>query len=316
MGIKRLNHLLGGVFNNPQQRYYNAYEYAAHLPPSHRPIRLAVDVHLYIHKCVHSYKDPLWYLLEQYRRLVLAGFTPIYVFDGIPPKEKDRVIRERKEYIVAHPDNARNTHKLGSHVFLSIRTAFRGLGIPFVFAPFVEADTICAAMYLHNLVDACLTDDMDIVVFGCDTIIRTVGGIWHAVHIDDVLESLGLQDNRPLFITLCVLLGTDYNPPLHPQKKPEQVLKILKETGSFDAYTRATPSVLPSHIKLARRALDIFTNTTNTIENIEVIKCSPPWSINNLLEYFQTGIDSNVFPSCHLITKLSLRNLVHMTNGI
>ena len=58
----------------------------------------AIDVSLFMYKFKYSKgEDFLEKFIEQINRLKVNNITPIYVFDGLPPKEKTDTITERKD---------------------------------------------------------------------------------------------------------------------------------------------------------------------------------------------------------------------------
>jgi flap endonuclease-1 len=84
------------------------------------------------------------------------------------------------------------------------------MGIPYVNAP-EEADSQCAYLARNGLVDAVLTEDMDILTFGSTKIIRNITS--HKIETSeivlvDLLNKLELTYEQ--FVEFCILLGTDY----------------------------------------------------------------------------------------------------------
>lgn len=56
---------------------------------------ITIDLSIYLYKYLYNNNDHIEGLTRQILRLYRNGITPLYVFDGIPPKEKDDVIKER-----------------------------------------------------------------------------------------------------------------------------------------------------------------------------------------------------------------------------
>ena len=84
------------------------------------------------------------------------------------------------------------------------------MGIPYVQAP-EEADSQCAYLNKKGLVDAVLTEDMDILTFGAPKIVRNLSSFHKnpiEIELNNILKSLNL--NQDEFIELCILLGRDY----------------------------------------------------------------------------------------------------------
>lgn len=74
-----------------------------------------------------------------------------------------------------------------------------------------EADEVCAALCIKNKTWACLTEDTDIMAYGCQRVLRYFSLIKHNVilyDMDNILSNLGLSFND--FKELCVCSGNDY----------------------------------------------------------------------------------------------------------
>ena len=75
-----------------------------------------------------------------------------------------------------------------------------------------EADVICAEMVINGQAWACLSDDMDLFVYGCNRVLRCISLINHTVifyNFDEILKNLKIDFDN--FKKILVLSGTDYN---------------------------------------------------------------------------------------------------------
>jgi 5'-3' exonuclease len=75
-----------------------------------------------------------------------------------------------------------------------------------------EADELCAQLVLKNKVWACLSEDMDMFVYGSLKVLRYMSLLKHTFVCYDmkgILEELGLSQKE--FREICVISGTDYN---------------------------------------------------------------------------------------------------------
>ncbi len=88
MGIKNLKCLITkyapGAVN---ERYLSVYENKV----------IAIDLSIYLYRFIYKNGEPLELLTKQIMRLLKNRITPLYVFDGKPPKEKSDVLDERNE---------------------------------------------------------------------------------------------------------------------------------------------------------------------------------------------------------------------------
>ena len=75
-----------------------------------------------------------------------------------------------------------------------------------------EADVICALLAIKEKVWACLSEDMDMFVYGCPRVIRYFSLLNHTAvvyDVENILNNLGISQKE--MREICVLSGTDYN---------------------------------------------------------------------------------------------------------
>ena len=59
--------------------------------------RVAIDTSIYFYKFLYKHPRFIEQFLEQIYKIIQSGITPIYIFDGKPPKEKQNELNNRKE---------------------------------------------------------------------------------------------------------------------------------------------------------------------------------------------------------------------------
>ncbi|KAL2916392.1 DNA repair protein rad2 [Polyrhizophydium stewartii] len=104
----------------------------------------------------------------------------------------------------------------------------RLFGLPYIVAP-TEAESQCAFLLDRGLVDAVVTDDSDILLFGGRCVLRNMFNQAKFVEqygVDQIAS--GLQLTRRRLIQLAYLLGSDYTPGL-TGVGPVTALEILSE---------------------------------------------------------------------------------------
>jgi 5'-3' exonuclease len=75
-----------------------------------------------------------------------------------------------------------------------------------------EADKLCAKLVLTKTVYACLSEDMDLFVYGCPRVLRYISLLKSSFVMYDFKKILEcLQINMENFRKICVISGTDYN---------------------------------------------------------------------------------------------------------
>ena len=75
-----------------------------------------------------------------------------------------------------------------------------------------EADELCAMLVIKKKVWACLSEDMDMFVYGCNRVLRYFNLINQSIvlyYTKGILENLNMTQKE--FREICVLSGTDYN---------------------------------------------------------------------------------------------------------
>ena len=235
MGIKNISLLLSQKCKDSMQKK-NLKLYCNKI--------ITIDLSIYLYKYLYNNDDHIEGLTRQILRLYRNGITPLYVFDGIPPKEKDDVIKERyikknnyinrKEEIITEIDILTNnkqdientetinnlkkeldklTRKIISvtHVHVSkCKELFDLFGIPYIVSN-GEAESLCAKLCHDKLAHGCISEDTDILANGGDIFIRGFNASSNYIteySLQKILESLDVDYNQ--FIDICILCGCDY----------------------------------------------------------------------------------------------------------
>lgn len=99
MGIKNLKVLLNqycqSAITNRKLEDYSKYS-AENMDDSYRII-FGIDLSIFLHKYLYNNNDHLEGLSRLILRLLKNHITPLFIFDGKPPKEKDNTIKSRKD---------------------------------------------------------------------------------------------------------------------------------------------------------------------------------------------------------------------------
>jgi hypothetical protein len=170
--------------------------------------------------------------------LLLNNIIPLFVFDGKPPPEKNDLITKRKEIkktaekqyiellIKYEKTDDKNEKKIMmqtlnelKHKFVRVKNTDKirvkelltAFGIMY-YDSINEADEVCAYMVKSGKVWACLSDDMDMFVYGCTRVLRNISLINKTVILYEtpiILKELCMTEQH--FKQIMVLSGTDYN---------------------------------------------------------------------------------------------------------
>jgi flap endonuclease-1 len=152
------------------------------------------------------------------------GITPIFVFDGKPPVLKNDTLDKRKEVretakkLFLEENNEEKKIKLFKKSTIitwkqmdQCKEILRAMGIPVVEAP-EESDSQCANLCKENIAYGVGSEDMDILTFGSNKLLRNISSSKKNEIIEYDLNKIlnELNYTQQEFIDLCILLGCDY----------------------------------------------------------------------------------------------------------
>jgi flap endonuclease-1 len=204
--------------------------------------RIAVDISIYLYKYEgeDALLENMYVMLSIFRHY---NIIPIFIFDGKPPPEKRALLIKRKEDreeaqeeyeklkiqltslqeskddddtdkqdIVAAMDQLKKQIvQISKEKIEKVKCLIRAYGATYYDAP-GEADELCALLVIKKKVWACLSEDMDLFVYGCTRVLRYFSLIGHTVvlyYMKGILDELEMTQKE--FKEICVLSGTDYN---------------------------------------------------------------------------------------------------------
>jgi len=200
--------------------------------------RIAVDISIYLYKyeAENMLLENIYVMLSIFRHY---NIIPIFIFDGKPPPEKKALLIKRKEdredalreytnlkSILASKDNndsekqdiiaamdqlKKHIVQINKEKIEKVKCLIRAYGATYYDAP-GEADELCALLVIKKKVWACLSEDMDLFVYGCTRVIRYLSLLDHTIvlyYMKGILTELDMTQKE--FKEICVLSGTDYN---------------------------------------------------------------------------------------------------------
>ena len=202
----------------------------------HKKIAVDISIYMYDYK---SRGDLIEYMYKMVLEFISRDITPVFVFDGKPPPEKRLLLaKRRKEKNEAYNEietlnkiidskqpqsndyidiNKRiiclkkKTTRVSYNDIQSVKKLLRLCGVTYYDAN-GEADALCAKLVSKNIVWACMSDDMDMFLYGCSRVLRNYSLFNNTVVLYDtktILESLNISMCN--FREICVVSGTDYN---------------------------------------------------------------------------------------------------------
>jgi flap endonuclease-1 len=230
MGIKHLNNFL-------RTECVDSINVISIAELSGKKIAVDISIYMYKYESNEALIENMYIMLTVFRQY---NIIPIFIFDGKPPTEKKALLQKRredkkeaeKEYNVLKEklemnNNANEDDKQEilanmdllkkQFIYISrekieqVKNLIRAYGATYCDAP-GEADELCAMLVLKNKVWACLSEDMDMFVYGCTRVIRYLSLFNRSAVLYDmkgILENLCITQKE--LREICVLSGTDYN---------------------------------------------------------------------------------------------------------
>jgi len=228
MGIRQLNHFLVENCTQNAIRKVNLKQFTGK--------SIVIDTSIYLYKFAEkaSVAENIYlmiFILRQY------NIVPIFVFDGKPPVEKKAVLIKRKQdkdVAEAKYNELKNEADMsGKDIADSVleemdrlkkqfirvtesdiaksKEIMRACGVTYIESR-GESDNLCAFLVKHGFAWACLSDDMDMFLYGCPRVIRHLSLLNHeAVYYDTAQILFELDMSQEVFNDISILSGTDYN---------------------------------------------------------------------------------------------------------
>lgn len=199
---------------------------------------IAIDTSIYLYRFLQEEV-----LLENFYLLLsllkFYNINAIFVFDGKPPEEKYKLIEKRnstkevakseykklenkmekftvdceEKYIIQNEmaELRKKFVKIEKTHIETIKNLINAFGESYIDAE-GEADQLCAKLVIKKVAYACLSEDMDLFLYGCPRVLRYLSLLNETMVMYNLSEILNeLKINLTEFRQICVLSGTDYN---------------------------------------------------------------------------------------------------------
>ena len=279
MGVKLLSKMLKTTCYNETVKIHLSQLYGK---------KICVDTSIYLYR----FKGQGMLIENFYVMCTLFkhyGIIPIFVFDGKPPKSKDKEIELRKEerenayreYDMLKEQYGDNITKeqeeelnnlrkkmiyIGRKDVENIKNLLDGYGIKYITAN-GEADILCASLVLKKRVFAVLTEDMDMFAYGCTNILRYFSIRNHTCiqyNLKKILDKLDINKND--FQLICVLSGNDY---YDGKKSIFYYIKLHNKYKKFKSASFIEWLISNNHVscedyKEIKNILDMYLNNPKT----------------------------------------------------
>ena len=272
--------------------------------------KIAVDISIYLYKYESNgtLLESIYLMLAIFREY---NIIPIFVFDGKPPPEKKELLQKRRqdkaaaknEYnklkdqleqnqyesnnyekneIVATMDQLKKQFVYITHEKIEkVKELIRAYGATYYDAV-GEADELCALLVIKKKAWACLSEDMDMFVYGCNRVLRYLSLTNQSIvlyHTKGILANLNMTQKE--FREICVLSGTDYNinensfilpNTIALFRKYKELNKDLNNATFYDWIRETNLNLDTNLLKKINSMFDILDikHSITTLENIKI----------------------------------------------
>ncbi|KAE8584986.1 hypothetical protein XENTR_v10021185 [Xenopus tropicalis] len=255
---------------------------------------VAVDTYCWLHKGAFACAEKLakgeptdqyvQFCMKFVHMLLSFGVKPILVFDGCTlPSKKDveKARREKRQTNLQKGKQLLREGKLAearecfarsvnitSSMAHDVIKAARAEGIDCIVAPF-EADSQLAYLNKNEFAEAIITEDSDLLAFGCKKVILKMDKFGNGLEIDQarfgMCRSLGDVFTEEKFRYMCILSGCDYLPSIHGIGLAK-ACKLLKIANNPDITTviKKIGQYLKTNITVPDGYIEGFLRANNT----------------------------------------------------
>ena len=228
-------------------------------------------------------------LINRIHYYLINNIIPVFVFDGIPPIEKNETLKKRSNIknkiknkieilssIKTEIDKReidKEINKLSNQLIyvnkyhiLECKKLLRLMGIPYFEAP-DEAEKYC--VYLHNekFVDYIVTDDTDVLTFGGYKVLKTcIKNEIQEIDLNRFLIDINYTYDK--FVDFCILSGCDYLPFI-PNLAINTVFNLFKKYNNIEDIMNLNKYTFPDNYDY-KNIKKIFMNFDYNLENVEI----------------------------------------------
>uniref|UniRef100_A0A8C4T275 Exonuclease 1 n=1 Tax=Erpetoichthys calabaricus TaxID=27687 RepID=A0A8C4T275_ERPCA len=234
---------------------------------------VAVDTYCWLHKGAFSCAEKLakgeptdqyvTYCMKFVDMLLTYGVKPILVFDGCNLPSKKEVEKTRRERRQANLQKGKQLLREGKvsearecftrcvnitpSMAHEVIKAARARGVDSIVAPY-EADAQLAFLNKNGIAQAVITEDSDLLAFGCKKVLLKMDKYGNGLEIDQAhlgrCKPLGDTFTEEKFRYMCILSGCDYLPSIHgiglakackllKMANNPDIAKVIKKIGQY-----------------------------------------------------------------------------------
>ena len=219
---------------------------------------IVVDTSIYLYKYAvdNAIVENMFLLISIFKKY---NIKPIFIFDGKPPPEKKTLLIQRRiekldaekkymdmksildngELIDAKKQDVLSEMEVLKRQFIRItdsdikkaKNLMDAYGVTYYDAD-GEADVLCSYFLKTGHAWACISDDMDMFLYGCNRVIRHLSVLNHTAVLYDTESILSdLNMNEEMLRDILILSGTDYN--INGETNLIETLKWFNEYNKY-----------------------------------------------------------------------------------
>ena len=243
---------------------------------------LAIDASLFIYKMAFSVKTSkegksyghIIGIFQKTINYLAVGIVPIYVFDGKPPKEKNNVLKSRREKSVALKklmDESEDKEKKEKYKTQSFRMTKEDvddvkkllslMGVSYIQAD-GEAEGYASELCKMAYVDGVVTEDMDSLAFGTPLLVRSNidrsikrKDVLSTINMEKVLEGMNISFDE--FLDICIMSGCDYCENIKGIG-PNKSYQYIKEHKTIEKFVESYKKVDTDYIEKVKTSRELF----------------------------------------------------------
>jgi len=274
---------------------------------------IVIDTSIYLYKFSEkgAVAENIYLMISVFRQY---NIVPVFVFDGKPPIEKKALLIRRKiekDTAEAKYNELKSAVESGESdmdtatmvemdklkkQFIRVtesdieksKSIMRAYGVPYIESK-GESDHLCAFLVKHGFAWACLSDDMDMFLYGCPRVIRHLSLLHHeAVFYDTVQILYDLDMSQEVFNDIAILSGTDYN--LNDQKSLSDTVRLYmkfresRNKKPFCEWLIETTNYIdnPDNLQRVRRLFDLNLFLETHREEFKEVVNSMPFQLREM----------------------------------
>ena len=311
MGIKNLNRFLYDNCNKKSIRKFHL----SYL--TNKTIVIDTSIYLYKYSSEGLLMENMYLLISI---LTYYKIIPIFVFDGKPPPEKRELLKQRRlekkdaeekynvikqDLQIDHLDQKKRIEmeklkrmfvRISDEEIKKVKDLMDSYGVTYYVAP-GEADHLCAYLVNTGKAWGCISDDMDMFLYGCKYVIRSISLLKHSAILYDTSKIWeDLEMSEQIFREIMVLSGTDYN--IHSKTSLKETIRWYYEYMKY-RNKESNDKVLGFYVWLVK-------NTKYIADYKELLNTYKMFSCNNCeeLEKWKMVEIRNCLPNQEQIRKI------------